>query len=788
MDQVRQSKEAVEIEYSMEIAGNTEHFAGRLMPFEDDSYLAIIRGDTERARMEEELRYEMALQNLLMTIASDHINIRPDQVDSAIDNALGELARFVHADRSYIFDYDWERRVCDNSYEWCAPGISPQKDQLQDVPLGEISLWVETHKRGDTMYVPDVFALAQGDPLRTILEPQDIKSLITIPIMEEGICAGFVGFDSVLSRHRYSERERILLSVFAQILVSIRTRARLERRIVEESEKARAANLAKSGFLASMSHEIRTPLNAIIGFSDLLARSGLEGTQLQYATSVVTASQSLLGIIDDILDFSKIEAGKLELEEIPVDLEDLAGQCMDIVSFQVERKGLELVLDLDPDMPRSIIADPVRLKQILVNFLSNAVKFTDSGEVELRIDFEALRDGHGSFTFSVRDTGIGMDASHKERIFQAFAQAETSTTRKYGGTGLGLSISRLLAARMGSSIHVETAPGAGSRFSFTLIRDCAGSDALITTCQEPSSAGNLARSVRSVLIVDDNAHTRAALRRQISGHGIPCQEAESGLAALAFLGQHGLVGLVIIDQRMPDMDGLQTVAAIREGLRLSPGVQPVILLHGAADTAEVAEAAGRLGLLGTLLKPPKPRDLARFLDTLPTEEKTSMLPIPPQSSAHGTPETPDAVSAAPPPAPGAPAAGTVPRILVAEDVPMNMMLVRAILRKLMPKVEILEAEDGGGAMRLYLERQPDMVLLDVQMPVLDGPEASRRIRQIESASGMHVPIYALTAGATPEEEERCRNAGMDGFLTKPLNVAVLRDILTTHFPSPIGAI
>ncbi|MDO8836507.1 MAG: PAS domain-containing protein, partial [Vicinamibacterales bacterium] len=240
------TRDLVRIEYDIPIGDTSRSFSGTVVPFGEGGTLAVVRDVTEQKRMEEGLRREMELQNLLMTIASKYINTRPGDVRRAIDDSLAEIALFVHADRSYIFDYDWEHGICRNTHEWCADGISPQIDQLQRVPLAWVPQWVETHLRGETMYVPDVSALPQDDGVRQILEPQDVKSLIAIPVIDAERCVGFVGFDSVLRHYRYSERERILLSVFAQILVNIRTRATLEERIVEESQKAQAANRAKS--------------------------------------------------------------------------------------------------------------------------------------------------------------------------------------------------------------------------------------------------------------------------------------------------------------------------------------------------------------------------------------------------------------------------------------------------------------------------------------------------------------------------------------------------------------
>jgi len=708
---------------------------------------------TDRKQIEEELRQQTRLQEMLMEISSTYISMPLDQVDSAIEASLGELGEFVGADRVYLFDYDFEQQTCSNTHEWCAAGVTPQIDQLQEVPLELVPDWVATHRQGKTMYVPDVLALPPDDGVRQILEPQEIKSLIAVPMMDGAQCLGFVGFDSVRRHYNYSAAEQRLLTIFAQMLVNIRKRREIEQALQAATLQAQAASKAKSEFLANMSHEIRTPLNGVIGFTELLLKTPLTSVQQQYAQHANTSGQALLGIINDILDFSKIEAGKLELEIIQCDIVELMEQTADIIKYHAGQKHLELLLSISPEMPRLAEVDPVRLKQILINLLSNAVKFTEHGEVELKVEFAPLDPTRGRFTFTVRDTGIGITPEQRRRLFQAFSQADTSTTRRFGGTGLGLTISNLLAEKMGGRIEVHSEPGKGSIFYF----------AVETTYAHDGDGRLKPPPIRRVLVVDDNDNNRLILEHNFAYWGIEYVGCESGAMALALLTNTPSYDLLIIDYHMPDMDGLETIRLIRQQLRLSPERMPIILLHSSSDDPALREECKQLGVRFNLTKPVKARELYHYLCNLHSSESQQSAP-PPQS-----------------PQPTTSAAEELPiTVLVAEDVATNMMLIKILLKKAIPGAEILEAHNGVEAVELAKARHVDLILMDVQMPELDGLAATQLIRQAEQGTQRHVPIIALTAGALQEERERCLASGMDDFLTKPVQPAALIEMRKKH--------
>ncbi|HNW47643.1 MAG TPA: PAS domain S-box protein [Thermotogota bacterium] len=514
------------------------------------------------------------------------------------------------------------------------------------------------------------------------------------------------------------------------------------------------ASRAKSEFLANMSHEIRTPLNGVIGFGELLLKTQLNPSQRQYAENLTVAGRSLLEIINQILDFSKIEAGKLELEKTPEDLIHLVQSTLDIVKLNAEKKNLELLLAIQPDIPRYAIVDPLRLKQILVNLLGNAVKFTQSGEVELTLTCEIKEGNNGVFRFSIRDTGIGIDHEQQKKLFNAFTQADSSVTRKYGGTGLGLMISNLLAKKMGSEIHVESEKGKGSTFSFTIEAVCELDDAPF----KPD------KPIRRALIVDDNHRQCQILREQLRAWQIDAEVCGDGFSALKLLDRsEEPFDVLLLDSKMPYLDGIETIRIIRKKYDRDSHKNRIILLNADQSDVRIAEIQKSYSIWGILNKPIKLSELRMVLENLYAPEPLANMPI----SADST----DTVLTVARP----------PRILIVEDIAMNMLLLRTLLKEMVPNAILVEAENGIQAVEAYKNNVIDLVLMDVQMPEMSGLEATEIIREQERVTGRHVPVIALTAGAIKGEEEKCLQAGMDGFLTKPINPVALRNVLANHF-------
>ena len=719
---------------------------------------------TERKRAERDLALQSAMQEILMRIAKRYINMPLDEVDDTVEQSLGEISRFVGAHRAYVFDYHWDTWICTNTYEWCGQGISPQKEALQAVPLDLMRRLVEAHQRGDVLYIPEVLDLSEDDGVRQLLEPQEVRSLMTVPMMDAGGCVGFVGFDSVGVPHIYTEREKALLEIFAEIMVNLRTRKALESQLMEEKEKAQAASRAKSEFLTNMSHEIRTPLNGVIGFTELLEETPLSSVQEEYVRHANASGHALLGIINEILDFSKIEAGKLDLEMVETDLPDLAEQSISIIKYGADQKGLEVLLDLDLAMPRYAFVDPVRLKQVLANLLSNAVKFTEKGEVALQVQYAPGEGSRGRFTFSVRDTGIGIGGEEQKKLFQAFSQADSSTTRRFGGTGLGLVISRKLVQNMGGTLDLKSVPGEGSLFSFSIETECREGERR-SRQQIPG--------VTRILGVDDNATNLLILEKMLAHWKIAFTGVSNPLEAFRLL-ENSLnpFDVVIMDYHMPYMKGLEAIRIIRQDLGFSPEQQPIILLHSSMDNQEVVEKSRDLGVRFRLIKPVKSEELFTYLANM-AESFRELEENPPQE------EPREGLLAFP-------EENATPLILIAEDNPVNMLLVTTLVRKVVPSARLMAVKNGKEAVRVALKENLSLLFMDVQMPEMDGNEATRIIRSREKRTGRRLPIIGITAGATSMEREVSLQAGMDDFLTKPIVLEKLQGVLAAYLVEKIS--
>ncbi len=428
--------------------------------------------------MEEQHR----LQTILMDIAARYINIELTEVENTITRTLGEMAVFVEADRAYIFDYDWDGETCSNTYEWCSEGTSPEIDNLQEVPTGHIPQWADTHRQGNTMYIPDVSALPGDDGVREILEPQAVKSLIALPVMDGEECVGFIGFDSVKKHHSYSEKEQTLLLLFAQMIVNVRNRQksdiRLQAYAAELEEKniqlhnaltrAQAADRVKSDFLANMSHELKTPMNAILGYGYSLEKTPLAESQQEMVQKIGESARKLHRIINSMFDFTHAQSGTLALVQTDFNLDHVLSEATRDASKRAIQKGVVFAVEKSPEVPPWLKGDAKRLEQVIENLADNAVKFTEAGRVVLQITCEEQDAEQTVIRFCLTDTGIGMTDHQVQQLFTPFDQADTSATRKFGGTGLGLVLVKNIMELMNGNLTVESDYGKGSRFCVTL--------------------------------------------------------------------------------------------------------------------------------------------------------------------------------------------------------------------------------------------------------------------------------------------------------------------------------
>ncbi len=538
---------------------------------------------------------------------------------------------------------------------------------------------------------------------------------------------------------------------FAVIFSDSTERVKVLKELEDEKEIAQAATKAKSEFLANMSHEIRTPLNGVIGFTDLLLSTQLSESQKQFAINANTSGKALLGIISDILDFSKIEAGKMELDIVNSSIINILEEAVNIIKFAACKKGLEVILNIPNHFPEKAMVDPLRLKQILVNLLNNAVKFTTKGEIQLSSKFIAQEGQSGRFIFSVKDTGIGITEEDSKRLFKAFSQADGSITRRYGGTGLGLVISNFFAAQMGSHIDFDSTEGEGSEFYFAI-------DTEYT--EVPSTSRNKFKD-KKILLLERNSNQLEILNYKMEYWGLEVTAIRSIDDLIKKTSEQNF-DIMLLDESLITSNDYELISRIVKD-NSQESQSSVIINYCPNDNKDIVSISRKIQANHIMTRPVLYSELLGVLSGITSEEKEIESKL---TTSEVLFESIQSVKRK--------------TVLVAEDVEMNMILITTLVKKLVKDVDIKQAKNGMEAVHIFKQECPDLVLMDVQMPELDGLEATKAIKRIEKKISSNTPIIALTAGAFSDDKEKCLKAGMVDFLTKPINVKNLASVLKKY--------
>ncbi|MHB0957876.1 MAG: hybrid sensor histidine kinase/response regulator [Pirellulaceae bacterium] len=727
--------------------------------------LRSLRMEEERHRVEQGLRLdESRLEALLQ------LNQMTDAPLKLItDFALEEAVRLTQSEIGYLAFLNEDESVL-TMHSWSKSAMA--ECQIIEKPIvyavESTGLWGEAVRQRRPVITNDYPAPSpwkKGYPVGHV----HVTRHMNAPVFEGGRIVVLAGVGNKEQPYDESDVRQLTLLMQGMWRLLHRKQAeealqtahdQLEVRVAERTaellrarDAAEAASRAKSTFLANMSHEIRTPLNAVIGMTELVLKSDLAAQQREYLTTVRDSGEALLSIINDVLDFSKIEAGKLRLDPSPFDLRESLGDTLKSFALRAHQKGLELISFVHADVPRRVVGDYSRLRQVIVNLVGNALKFTEQGEIALEVWREVHSSSEVVLHLTVSDTGIGIAADKQAAVFEMFEQADGSTTRRYGGTGLGLAIASRLLQLMDGRIWVESEAGRGSRFHVTVKLGLAAEEPAKPVSPEPVELHGL-----RVLVVDDNATNRRILEEVLLSWQMVPRTAPSGAEALKLLHAAQAAGepfgLVLSDVHMPHMDGL----TLAEQIRQDPDARhTVIIMLTSGDRPEDLVACEKLGIGAHLLKPFKQSEL---LDAIQLALGLDVSRRPAVPTTHLPPVR-------------------SLRILLAEDSLVNQKLAIALLQEQGHHVTV--AHNGREAVAAFEAERFDVILMDVQMPEMDGLEATAAIRRREASTGRRVPIVAMTAYALKGDRERCLQAGMDGYVAKPIRAQELLDTVARLF-------
>ncbi|MFY7708919.1 MAG: response regulator [Flavobacteriales bacterium] len=743
-EKARQTREVHIIQYNAPELFPDKEFRARILyrnigNVENDFFVSIV-DITAKKNAEKAVEFRKDFEQLLVDCTTLIIQSDEASFDDKMNEVLAKIGLFSKVDRSYFFRFDYDAQTCSNTHEWCKEGVSPEKENLQDVPTAAVPTWLREMLEGKEVYIDDLSKLSEEWAFeKEILEPQGIKSLLSLPVMESNYLYGFIGFDAVSEKVEWTQDSRNLLRILADNLGSVIKRNIQNQELKVKTDLATAASKAKSEFLANMSHEIRTPLNGVVGFAELLKGTPLDRVQLQYVKNLHESAVSLMDLINQILDFSKIEAGKMVLDLDKTDLRQVLENACTLVRHYTGMKGLNFRVQIDEKLPRFVITDAVRLRQVVVNILSNAVKFTSEGEVFLNAELISRNGLVNRVKVSVRDSGIGISEEQQKFLFKAFVQADTSTTKKYGGTGLGLVISNNLLGMMNSSLKLSSAPGKGSNFNFEIDLQEESGERILE---------DIPLLKKNIAVVSYNQQFIEDVKQVLEQKKIPLMVFTSLESLVASVIRNEVPEVIVVSDNGTSDLGLDFISKLRESALPQITDVPVVCFHR-LESAAIYDRCTKLKNVVPILEPVLPSELVIHLKQYEYKIEEMLPDVASKTALSNKMGDPNKKA-----------------LLIVEDNDVNLLLTKIIVSQLYPDVEIVEAVNGLIAVQAAAARPFNLILMDIQMPEMDGHEATRQIRKSRYAQ---TPIIALTANAIAGEEEKCLDAGANGYITKPID-------------------